>query len=206
MPHIDPVAKQWEESLSGRMGKAVQRRRKRLGLTAQQLAERTSELKYPITRVAISKIEGNKRSGKFDVAEWLVLSQALSIPPALLLFPDYPDGIAEGLPGQEGSGQEGSWWVSGVRRGGVNDGVELVDLVEQRAELHWELNHLVSDQLVELLMSGDSDEVRTETEKALNRQIRNAEAQLAIVEAEIVRAKEKLWAPDQSSEESSDDA
>ncbi len=88
-----------ELRLSGVLGVAVLWRRKALKLTALQLAERTKALGYPITRVAISKIEGNKRAGKLDLAELLTLAAALEIPPALLLFPDYPsDDRAEVLP------------------------------------------------------------------------------------------------------------
>ena len=55
-------------------------------MTAQQLAERTKELGYPVTRVAISKIESNSRAGKVDVAELLVLGAALGVPPVTLIF------------------------------------------------------------------------------------------------------------------------
>ena len=99
MPNVDEVAKKWEEGLSRRVGKAIQARRKALGLTAQQLAERTRGLSYLVSRVAISKIEGNTRAGKLDVAELLVLAVALEIPPALLLFPSFPErGTVELLP------------------------------------------------------------------------------------------------------------
>ncbi|MCH9668944.1 MAG: helix-turn-helix domain-containing protein [Actinomycetia bacterium] len=92
MPNIDPVVKAWELDLAARLGQAVQTRRNALGLTAQQLAQRTADLGYPITRVAISKIEGNKRAGKVDVAELIVLAKALEMPPVLLLYPGFPEG------------------------------------------------------------------------------------------------------------------
>lgn len=92
MPNIDPTAKAWELDLAERFGKAVQTRRNALALTAQQLAKRTAELGYPVTRVAISKIEGNMRAGKIDVAELIVLAKALDVPPVLLLYPGFPDG------------------------------------------------------------------------------------------------------------------
>ncbi len=102
MPNIDQRAKAWELELSGRVGKAVLRRRKALGLTAVQLADKTRDLGYPITRVAITKIETNKRAGKLDIAEVLVLAVALEIPPALLLFPSFPErGTVELLPGYD---------------------------------------------------------------------------------------------------------
>ena len=48
MPNIDQGAKAWELELSGRVGTAVLRRRKALGLTAVQLADKTRDLGYPI--------------------------------------------------------------------------------------------------------------------------------------------------------------
>src|ERR1700756_3655468 len=95
LPNVDQAAKEWQVELAGRVGAAIQARRKALRLTAQQLAQRTKELGYPVSRVAISKIEGNFRAGKLDVAELFVLAAALEIPPALLLFPDFPDGSVE---------------------------------------------------------------------------------------------------------------
>ena len=55
-----------------RRGAAVKARRNALKLAAVDLAERTKALGYPVNRVAISKIEGNLRAGKLDVAELLV--------------------------------------------------------------------------------------------------------------------------------------
>lgn len=99
MPNIDPDAKAWELAIAERVGATVQRLRTELGLTAVQLSERTRELGYPITRVAITKIENNSRAGKLDVAEWVVLAYALDVPPGALLYPDLPDGGVEVLPG-----------------------------------------------------------------------------------------------------------
>src|SRR5690349_5074985 len=100
MPNIDEISKAWELDLSRRVGAAVMSRRKALGLTAVQLADRTRELGCPITRVAITKIETNKRAGKLDISEILVLAVALEIPPALLLVPEFPDDSSvELLPG-----------------------------------------------------------------------------------------------------------
>jgi transcriptional regulator with XRE-family HTH domain len=191
MPNIDPVAKTWELNLAERIGEAVQARRKALGLTAQQLAERTAELGYPITRVAISKIEGNKRAGKFDVAEWLVLAEALDIPPALLLFPDYPDGTVLGLPGNERKSVAAVWWVSGTRARIGSSGTDLVGLVEQRADTMWELNKLERLLLDEIL--SNPEDARAKATEAVNRQIQLSERQLEILEGDIRRAKDELW-------------
>ena len=114
MPNIDEVARAWELDTAGRVGRAVLRRRKALGLSAVQLAARTKELRYPISRVAISKIENNTRAGKLDVAELLTLSVALEIPPALLLFPGYPSAGVVALPGESATSFTAVEWLSGA--------------------------------------------------------------------------------------------
>lgn len=199
MPSIDPNGKAWQLELAARVGKAVKMRRRALKLTAQQLAQRTAALGYPVTRVTISKIESNVRAGKFDVAEWLVLAQALEIPPALMLFPDYPDGPVQTLPGNEAKSVAAAWWVSGTHAlTGGNVGVDLVALVDQHADLTWELRHLDGELLTQMIAGGDSKQVRDEAEEALKRQIRNAEGQLEFVAAGIRRAKDELWGAEEA--------
>jgi len=114
MPNTDEGAEKWESKLSGWFGWAVLTRRRELGLTAVQLAARTEELGYPVSRVAITKIENNARSGKLVVAELLILAAALEMPPMLLLFPTYPHGRAELLPGRQAPVRDAATWVSGV--------------------------------------------------------------------------------------------
>jgi len=114
MPSIDEGAKAYEMGLAARFGVAVKARRTALKLTASELARRTAELGYPISRGAIAKIESNSRSGKVDVAELLVLSAALDIPPVFLLFFIFPGGsLVEVLPGYQALPEDAARWVSG---------------------------------------------------------------------------------------------
>jgi transcriptional regulator with XRE-family HTH domain len=113
MPNVDEGARAWELGLAARVGTAVQGRRKTLKLTAVQLAERTKQLGYPITRVAITKIEGNSRSGKLDVAELTVLAAALDVAPLELLFPGEADSPVERLPGQTVPTAHAASWFAG---------------------------------------------------------------------------------------------
>jgi transcriptional regulator with XRE-family HTH domain len=163
MPNINPAAKAWEIELADRVGKAVQVRRKAMKLTAQQLAQRTADLGYPVTRVAISKIETNKRAGKIDVAELIVLAKALEMPPVLLLYPGFPegydatvdetygplrsvqgdtgqdpytvtfDGDVETLPGRTESSRDAVLWFSGRLPSMWISGDQRLDEVEQSA-------------------------------------------------------------------------
>lgn len=91
-------AKQWALRRTAEIGEAVHARRVHLGLSASQLANRTKEIGYPITRGAIAKIESNSRSAKLDVNELLVLAAALQIAPVDLLFPGFPSFGNEVVP------------------------------------------------------------------------------------------------------------
>ncbi|MGV0624458.1 helix-turn-helix domain-containing protein [Mycolicibacter minnesotensis] len=136
MPNIDESAKEWQLALACRVGSIVRRRRKALGLTAVQLAQRTIELGYPITRVAISKIEGNYRSGKLDLAELMVLAAALDIPPLWLIFPTESEE-SSALPTIQLSDDDARDWMVGrepLPGRGVNPGVQLYN---SKLELHF---------------------------------------------------------------------
>ncbi|BCF81655.1 putative DNA-binding protein [Rhodococcus qingshengii] len=113
MPNIDESARAWQTEGSSRVGRAIAAAREELGLTAVDLANRTRELGFPISRVAISKIENNSRAGKLDVAELVVLSRALNVPPLALIYPDLPDGEVELWPGQQARSIVAAMWFSG---------------------------------------------------------------------------------------------
>ena len=101
-------------NLADRFGSAVSARRKALKLTASEVARRTAELGYPISRGAIAQIESNSRSGKVDVVELLVLSAASVLLPASLLFSGFPwASVEEVLPGVEVQVGDAVRWVSG---------------------------------------------------------------------------------------------
>lgn len=135
MPNIDEGAKTWQIEQAGRIGAAVRAGRKRLGITALQLTARTEAFGYPVSRVAISKIESNTRAGKFDISELLVLAAALDVPPMLLLYPQLPYGHVEFLPGVNVLSYEASDWFSGdaPRRGDPSE--EISDREAEALEL-----------------------------------------------------------------------
>lgn len=114
MPNADEQARAWQTDLAARIGRGVVSRRTTLLLTAAALSERTRNLGYPISPAVISKIENNERAGRIEVAELLVLAAALELPPMLLLFPGFPEGDEQILPGLTGSSEAGVRWVSGT--------------------------------------------------------------------------------------------
>lgn len=115
MPNIDEDAKAWQEDMSARIGRAIQAARVGRGLKVAQLSERTRELGYPIHRVAITKIETNHRAGKLDLAELIVLSLALGVPPVQLIYPELPAGPVRAWPksDQPCMSVEALQWFSG---------------------------------------------------------------------------------------------
>jgi hypothetical protein len=197
MPKIDEAAKAWQKDMAERIGRAVQTRRRELKITAAALARRCAELGYPISRVAIGKIETNHREGKFDLAEWLVLAAALEIPPGLLLFPSYPHGHLKALPGRYTDSYYALKWLAGLlppkRRldGSIvgipkaNPGVELIDAVEDRAELDFDLSVLeLRDRA-----KNRSPEVVESTRRVMDAR----KQELVETEAKIAAAKAALW-------------
>ncbi len=66
-------------------------------LSAQQLADATTKLGYPITRSQIANYESGRKQS-LDITELLVLAAALNVPALSLLFPDRPDHTIDILP------------------------------------------------------------------------------------------------------------
>lgn len=151
---------------------------------------------YPVNRVAISKIEGNLRAGKLDVAELFALAVALEIPPALLLFPSFPDGTVELLPGFKMRVPKAIEWLSGeaplpveIHADGVsghinqrNNGTDLVGLVKPRTDgtgelLEWGITQRRAGRdMAELITEAIS--IREQELEAVNAEIREARAAL----------------------------
>jgi transcriptional regulator with XRE-family HTH domain len=201
MPSIDEGAKAFETNLAQRFGFALSTRRKALKVTASEVSRRTAELGYPISRGAIAKIESNSRSGKVDVAEVLVLSAALEIPPLLLLFPGFAtDGGAEIVPGVFTKEDEAVRWMSGQvsfpqeydivsmrledRPNPPNAGVNLIaatSLLEEALETRISLVHHLSgvqDDPVEAETSQRMLERNSEQIEAIRKRRREAQAAL----------------------------
>jgi hypothetical protein len=131
--------KTWSDRLVKRAAQAMRRARRRNGETAQQLSDETDRLGLRVSPTVIAKLDSiGHRGSVLNVDELLVLSAALNMPPALLLFPGYPDGEVEFLPGRKATSRQAIEWFSGQGRlpGGdspTNPGVELVAAVRQQA-------------------------------------------------------------------------
>ncbi|MBI9000049.1 helix-turn-helix domain-containing protein [Corynebacterium sp. CCM 9185] len=113
----DESARAWALKSAGVFGDAVKKRREDIPLTASELADRTRALGYPITRAAISKIENNLRNGKLDLAEVIVLSAALEVPPVAMIYTGLPNTLQDVLPDREVPAWDALRWFTGEANG-----------------------------------------------------------------------------------------
>jgi len=89
---------EWSGTIHQRIAEAIRRAREAQKLSAQQLADETQRLGYPITRSQIANYESGRKR-RLDVAEITVLAAALNTSPVALLYPGPYDKEIEVLPG-----------------------------------------------------------------------------------------------------------
>lgn len=93
----------WQKEMVDNIGREVRKHRGDRSLL--WLEKRTSELGHKVARSGISQLEnGNRKS--ISIAELLVLSAALEVPLTFLIWPLYPGGMSEILPGHYVSASE----------------------------------------------------------------------------------------------------
>jgi hypothetical protein len=170
---------EWATDLVRRVGRAIKAARG--GKSAAWLSDQTAELGYRVSPTVIAKLDSGHRGGVLSVAELLVLAAALDIPPGMLLFPGYPSGKVDFLPGRTEASQLALEWFSGQGRmpaGPPNRGTELVQAVREHAELR---KALLADLHLKEALKYASDMDRELTERS----IRDTQQRLADLEARI---------------------
>lgn len=107
----------WSRGLAAKIGHRVQRQRQSASprVSAQTLADRTEELGHPLSRATIAALESGRR-GTVTVADLIVLSRALNVPPVVLVFPIGEDENTELLPGLWTETMRSVDWWSGMRQ------------------------------------------------------------------------------------------
>jgi hypothetical protein len=111
---VAEIGTDWAQNISAAIGRAVQERRRWLGLEAKDVERLTEALGYKIQFSVLSKIETGARK-QVSVPELIVLARALGTTPALLMAP-----IAGGpasiplLPGDETSTAAAYEWMLSV--------------------------------------------------------------------------------------------
>ena len=88
----------------------VRRYRKARGMSVRQLSEAAERLGLPVPQPVLSNLELSRRE-TISVAEWLLLSAALQVPPLLLLFPVGRVDLVEPAPGVEVSPLAALHWL-----------------------------------------------------------------------------------------------
>jgi transcriptional regulator with XRE-family HTH domain len=103
----------WADQQASRVAAAVRDLRKMRGRSAQWVADRTTDLGYPISRATIADLENGRRKW-VTISELMILARALNAPPIALLYPEpLDDDLIEILPGLQGSKMVGLQWFSG---------------------------------------------------------------------------------------------
>ncbi|MFG2601003.1 helix-turn-helix domain-containing protein [Streptomyces sp. NPDC048462] len=86
---------EWVDRVQANVAGEVRRRRKEMGWSAQELADRCEQLGHPIPRNVIANMESGRRAG-LPLVDVLVLAAALETYPACLIFPvGYVEQIQE---------------------------------------------------------------------------------------------------------------
>lgn len=102
----------WSRRLSTTIAAEVRRHRVAAGMSTQQLSDKCAALGHEIPRPVLSNLENGRREN-VSIAEILVLSAALKITPASLIFPVGYTSEAEPLPGVQAHPLDAVFWFSG---------------------------------------------------------------------------------------------
>lgn len=112
---IEP--ERWRAVIAVTFARQMRRRRKQLGLTAQELADIcTDQYGYPLTRSTLASLESGRRSA-LSVTDVLVLAHALRVPPLQLLCPTGFEEEVEILPGRQVPALDALRWFDGEQPG-----------------------------------------------------------------------------------------
>ncbi|MFJ2916669.1 helix-turn-helix domain-containing protein [Streptomyces sp. NPDC087307] len=91
---------EWVDQVMATVAAEVRRRRKELGWSAQDLADKCTEIGHPIPRNVIANMESGRRSN-LPLVDVMVLAEALNTPPICLIYPvGYVDDVQQ-LPLQD---------------------------------------------------------------------------------------------------------
>ncbi|MEW1612436.1 MULTISPECIES: helix-turn-helix transcriptional regulator [unclassified Streptomyces] len=91
---------EWVDQVMATVAAEVRRRRKELGWSAQDLADRCAEIGHPIPRNVIANMESGRRSN-LPLVDVMVLAEALRTPPICLLYPVGYVDVVQRLPFQD---------------------------------------------------------------------------------------------------------
>lgn len=163
---------QWADDVAAAVAKEIARLRKSKTpkWSIQRLASETEKLGYPIGQSVLSNFEYGRRGSRLDVVELLVIAAALDVPPAHLLWPNYPDGLVEYLPNFLATAEDAGLIFTGrlaadfTRDADVPVGgrlPEVDELLEERLRL--------TDSIRALSLAGDMTALNEEIKRVTKR-------------------------------------
>ncbi len=192
---VDSEAMDWGERFTHTVVAGIKAYREQRGWKVQELADRCTELGYPMRRTTLSNLESGLRKS-ITLHEVLIIAVALGVPPVMLIFPGLPTEPVEYRPGVTIESWPAARWFtgeygdpSGLRSGlrapwrllGGLRGLDQVERRQNRARLNKGKSRYRAKQL---RLEGDND-----TADLLMEQADDAENDLA---AERVRLLEYL--------------
>lgn len=110
---VNPQEESWSRRLTTEVGQRIRAARRREGLSAQEVSERTLKLGHEVKRAVIADMENGRRP-VLPLADLLVLSAALNTPPLMLLLPPLTRHSIETLPGRSFDSSEAIDWFDGT--------------------------------------------------------------------------------------------
>ncbi|MER5970306.1 helix-turn-helix transcriptional regulator [Streptomyces sp. NPDC002055] len=130
---------QWPTAFTGRIARRLRDSRKAAGLTMAEVAQGCADRGLPeFTEHSMKNLESGRKTS-ITVAEVVVLSDVLGVPPVTLLFPLGSSARVEVLPGREVSTWDALAWFTGesplaepAPEGSARD---LLDLFRQHGDL-----------------------------------------------------------------------
>lgn len=197
----DDVGRAWAEGLVRRVGAAIKKARG--NKSAKWLSDRTADLGYRISPTVIAKLDSGHRGEVLSVAELFILAAALNIPPSLLLFPDYPDGTVELLPGYDAWVPKATEWLTGSAPLPVqildentfgatpesNNGVALVSA-------HARLGFLEQEIMMTTYLASHEASSTRERQADAARRLADLETKRAAIASEIAQLRSAIWGDD----------
>lgn len=102
---------EWSDRLTQGIGRRIAMLRKRCGLSAQGLSDRTADLGHQVNRSVIANLETGRRA-VLPIADLLVLARALGTPPLALMVQLNGESEQEILPGTTVEPWTAATWIT----------------------------------------------------------------------------------------------
>lgn len=147
---------QWALDTVNRIAAEIRRRRQQMGLSAQALSDRTTELGHTVSRATISDLETGRRGERLLLPDLLALAAALRTSPGLLAFPDQPHGAVDALPKVQASSASAARWMgAGLYLVGSDHKITWPDNTTEQNEVYdsnelWVAGELLDSHLGEV--------------------------------------------------------